>query len=343
MGMAMKRSRLVNLVKITVSLGLLVLLVRAVGWRETWAVIRHARPGFLGAAAAIYLFTLVVRAVRWRILLGAQGISVPTWRLAYLYFVGSFFNTVLPSGVGGDVVKIYELARHNPGDLSHFEARVASSVIADRTSGLVVLFVMGTAAIPWTAGRLPPAVVGALVGLTVVSLSGLFLLLNASWRQRVERRVPGARWLFSRRGVRGLYASLAHYSWPALWRAALVSLGFNGLIVLMNVALGLAFRVNVPLIDYLVFVPIISFLLVLPFSINGLGLREGGYVALFGQVGVPRESALAMSLAFYAITLLAGLLGGIWYVVEHFRTLHSDKMVPLNQQEELYRRNVRPE
>ncbi len=339
----MQRGRIVDIIKVAVSLSLLTLLVRAVGWQETWAVVRRARLEFLGAAAVIYLFTLVVRAVRWRILLNAQGISVPTWRLAYLYFVGSFFNMVLPSGVGGDVVKIYELARHNPGDLSHFEARVVSSVIADRTSGLVVLFLMGAAVTPWAAGHLPPAVVSLLLGLTVVSMVGLAIFLNPTWRRRVERSVPGARWLFSRRGVRGLYASLEHYSWSALWRAASVSLGFNGLIVLVNVALGLAFRVSVPLIDYLVFVPIISFLLVLPFSINGLGVREGGYVALFGQVGVPRESALAMSLAFYAITLLAGLLGGLWYVVENVRSLRSSRNALRNRQEELSRHDVRAE
>lgn len=332
----MGREWFVNLVKIVVSVGLLVLLIQAVGWQETLAVARRARLGFLGMAAGIYLLTLFVRAARWQILLGAQGIRVPVRRLAYLYFVGSFFNMVLPSGVGGDVIKIYELARHNPGDLSHFEARVTSSVIADRVSGLVVLFLMGTVALPWAVERLPPSIVGVLLALTGASLVGLGVLLIPSLRRRVEHHIPGAHWLFSRRGVRGLYASLDSYSWPALWRAALVSLGFNGLIVLVNVALGLAFHVNVRLVDYIVFVPIISFLLVLPVSINGLGVREGGYVALFGQVGVPRESALAMSLAFYAVTLLAGLIGGVWYVAENLRSLRSSRTELTGPPEKLY-------
>ncbi len=321
------RGRLSSLVKIAVSLGLMGLLIRAVGWQETWHALRQARLLPLAGAAGLYMLTLLVRAVRWRILLGAQGISASTRRLAYLYFVGSFFNMVLPSGVGGDVVKVYELSRSGAGTLPHVEARVTSSVIADRASGLVVLFIMGVAVMPWASDRLSPAVIWGLALLTAGSLAGLAVLLNRRWRVWVEERVPGLSWLVRRRGLRALYASLDAYSRPVLGRAALASLVFNGLIILVNVALGLAFRLEVPLRYYVVFVPIISFLLVLPVSINGLGVREGGYVALFGQVGVPRESALAMSLAFYAITLLAGLIGGLLYTMNNLFSLGRSKAV----------------
>ncbi|MDQ7029134.1 MAG: lysylphosphatidylglycerol synthase transmembrane domain-containing protein [Ardenticatenia bacterium] len=281
----------------------------------------------LAGAAGLYMLTLLVRAVRWRILVGAQGVQVSTRRLAYLYFVGSFFNMVLPSGVGGDVVKVYELSRGGAGELSHLEARVTSSVIADRASGLVVLFIMGVAAMPWVSGPLSAPVLLGLSGLTLGSVGAVVMLLSRQWRTWAEQHVPGFLWLIHRRGVRGLYASLDAYSWPVVGRAALVSLLFNGLIILVNVALGAAFRLDVPLRYYLVFVPIISFLLVLPVSINGLGVRESGYVALFGQVGVSQESALAMSLAFYAITLLAGLIGGLLYTLENALLLGRSRSV----------------
>jgi len=88
-------------------------------------------------------------------------------RLTYLYFVGSFFNMVLPSGMGGDLVKYYELARHDRGDHAHFRARVASSVLADRICGLMVLFLMGTAVVPWARGLGIEMTLVLLVTLTV--------------------------------------------------------------------------------------------------------------------------------------------------------------------------------
>jgi len=66
-------------------------------------------------------------------------------------------------------------------------------------------------------------------------------------------------------------------------------------------------------------IPLISFLLVLPISLSGLGVREGGYVYLFAQAGVSAPLALAMSLLFYALNVATGLIGGVLYVFEGAR------------------------
>ena len=300
---------------------LLGMLLRLVGWRETWATLRRAHPGYLGLAVLLYMLTMWVRAWRWQVFLEGQGIRVSVSRLTYLYFVGSFFNMVLPSGMGGDVVKYYELARHDRGDHAHFRARVASSVLADRMCGLMVLFLMGTAVVPWARGLDVKMTLALLVALTVVSIAGVALLLNKRVRAWAETHIPLARALINRRGIRGLYASLDGYTRPVLVRATLYSLLFNMLIIIINVVIGWAYNVHIDLLYYLIFVPIFSFTLALPISINGLGVREGAYVALFTQAGVAQSVALAMSLTFYAVTLAIGLMGGVLYAVENALTL----------------------
>lgn len=303
--------------KLILTVILLGALLRLVGWRETWVTLRSANPRYLVLAVFLYMLTMWVRAWRWQVFLEGQGIRVPASRLTYLYFVGSFFNMVLPSGMGGDVVKYYELARHDRGDQAHFRARVASSVLADRICGLMVLFLMGTAVAPWARGLGIEMTLALLVALTLAGVVGLALVLNVRVREWFETHVPFARALINRRGIRGLYASLDGYTRPILLRATFYSLLFNILIIIINVVIGWAYNVHIDLMYYLIFVPIFSFTLALPISINGLGVREGAYVALFTQAGVAHSVALAMSLTFYAVTLAIGLMGGVLYVVEN--------------------------
>lgn len=331
----MHRERLKTLLKIAVSLGLLIVLLRTVGFDATVATITGANAGYLLLAIGIYCVTLVVRSYRWQLLLVAQDIRVPLMRLVYLYYVGSFFNIALPSGFGGDVVKFYELARHQQDDGEHFRARVASSVLADRISGVIVLLLMGTAVLPFALDLLQPATVVLVAGLTGAAVAGIIVLLNERLRVLLETYVPGLSWVLGRRGIKGLYQSLEGYTWAALLRVAIVSFVFNLLIIGMNVALGLAFGVDISLIYYFVFIPIISLLLVIPLSINGFGLREGGYVALFGQAGVAQPQAFSMSLGFGAVVIIAGLIGGLLYLGHNVLTLGHQREAPPSVEEPL--------
>jgi hypothetical protein len=93
----------------------------------------------------------------------------------------------------------------------------------------------------------------------------------------------------------------------------------------MNYLVALALGIRISLFYFLVFIPIISFLLALPISFSGLGVREGGYVLLFGQAGVPPSLAFAMSLCVYAIAVATGLIGGVLYMLEGFRGLDEER------------------
>lgn len=331
----MSRQQVKTLIKIAVSLGLLLFLLWTVGFEATLAEILAANAGYFAIAVLIYLVTLAVRSYRWQILLNAQDMQVPLHRLIYLYFAGSFFNIVLPSGFGGDVVKYYELSRHNPDEEVNFRARVASSVLADRISGMIILLIMGTLTVPFALGLLDPAIILLIVGLTLAGVGGLLVILNVRLRRWLEEHIPGLQWLLRRRGVKGLYASLEGYTWPALLRASLVSFVFNVLIIALNVALGLTFGVDVQLTYYLVFVPIISVMLAIPLSINGFGIREGGYVFLFTQAGVTQSQAISMSLGFGAVIIIAGLLGGLLYLANNLLSLGASPEVPPSIEEPL--------
>ena len=309
-GKSMK-ARLIIWLRVVVSLSLLAWLLTSIGAESTFEVVTQSSPGYLLAAFAVYLLGVGVRALRWQILLGAQGIRFPLRKLTSLYFAGAFFSMFLPTGVGGDAVRMVEVARD-----SDSKALSASTVVVDRVVGLLVLLGIGLVSLPFNHRLVTPEVVAALILLNVAAYGGTLMLHEQSAIDALAQHLPPLGWLLNRKAVKTVYRSLKRYDGFSLAKALLVSLLFNLLLIFTNVLIARALRVHLAAGYFLLFVPIISFLLALPVSLSGLGIREGGYVYLFGQAGVSSPIALSMSLCFYAITLATGLIGGVIYALQ---------------------------
>jgi uncharacterized protein (TIRG00374 family) len=304
------RDRLTNLLKILVSLGLLAVLVANVDVGQAMARLANMNWALFLAALVLYLGGVFVRAYRWAVLIWALGVLVPWWRLAALYFVGSFFSLVLPTGVGGDAVRMYEVS-HDSGEASS----AISSVLVDRFLGLFVLFALALLALIGGYQLVEPRVrVLIAVGFFGL-LAGVALLLQRTWIESWGRRLGLDRLLGRIKILRELYDSIHLYGPAALLRATATSVVFNLMLILAVYLLGLAVGIELSLWYYFLFVPIISAVLMVP-SIGGLGVREAAFVVLFAQVGVDRNQALALGLAYDAVLLATGLIGVIIYIVQ---------------------------
>ena len=312
----MNRKRLFDLLKIVVSLVLIVVILRSVNVKALWEVVRNANPWCLLAAVIVLILGVVVRAYRWQILVHDQGVQVSLKELTSLYFVGFLFNNLLPSGFGGDAVKMYELSQ-----LSERGAEAISSVLVDRFMGLIALQAIGLVALIFGWQLVPFEIVVLTVTLFGISLMAAWVVSYRPLWDFLAGRVPLFNRLLSINAVRSLVLSLQSYSGSALLRALGVGVVFNGLLITANVLIGIALGVDLPLSYYMIFVPLTSLVLVLPISFAGLGVREGTYVVLFKLAGVPPEVALSMSLLVYVLgTVVPGLVGGVIYLLRGARS-----------------------
>ena len=306
----MKRERLLNLLKVCFSLALLVLLLKQVGWQQTLETLGKARFSYLAAAFVLYLVGIIVRACRWQILLSALGMGIPLARLTVLYFAGTFFSNFLPTGIGGDVVRVYELSRQSKRPIES-----VGTVLLDRATGLLVLFLIALMALLFSYQLIAPNIAAAILILCLGSWAGLGLALKRDWLERWGL----LRIMDKIKQVRELYESVHACGPKAIGGALAISLVFNVLLITVNYLIALSLGVEIPLWYFLLFIPLISLLLILPISLSGLGVREGGYVYLFAQAGIPAPLALAMSLLFYALNVASGLIGGVLYAFEGAR------------------------
>lgn len=305
----MTRTRLLALLKSLSGPLLLLLMLRLVGGAALLDQLRLAEWRFLLVALLAYFGSTALRVLRWRTLLRAQGLEQPFPHLVALDLIGAFFNLLLPGSVGGDVAKFVALARDAEGNPNpHYQARVASSLVADRVAGIAVLLLMGLATLPLAGASLR-----ALVALPLVLAAGAALLALAALSSPRLRRWL-ARWLHRWPRPAHFVASLDAYDVPTLRRTALFALLFNLLIVSVNLFLGRAFGVALPAPTYLVVAPLLSLAMALPLSINGMGVREGGYLLLLTPLGVTPPTALAMALGYYGCTVATGIVGGLIYM-----------------------------
>ncbi|GAB4535543.1 MAG: lysylphosphatidylglycerol synthase transmembrane domain-containing protein [Anaerolineae bacterium] len=311
----MNRKRLFDLLKIVVSLALIVVILRSVDLNALWKVARGANPWYLLAAQAALMLGVGVRAYRWQILVEDQGVNVSLRELTALYFVGFLFNNLLPSGFGGDAVKMYELSQR-----SQRGAEAVSSVLVDRFMGLIALQAIGLIALVFSWRLVPTEIVLLTVALFSVSLVAAWVVSYRPLWGFLAGRVPLFDRLLSIKAVNSLVSSLQSYSGLALLRSLGVGLVFNVILIAANVLIGMGLGVELPLAYYMIFVPLTSLVLILPISFAGLGVREGTYVVLFKQAGVATEVALSMSLLVYVLgTVTPGLVGGIIYILRGAR------------------------
>ncbi|MDH3674083.1 MAG: flippase-like domain-containing protein [Anaerolineae bacterium] len=317
----MNRKQLINLLKIVVSITLLVVIFASLEFDVFVAVVGRANPWLLLTALILILLGVVVRAYRWQILLNAIGVRVALGELTAIYFIGFLFNNLLPSGLGGDAMRMIELNRHTERG-----SDAVTSVIVDRYLGLLGLQAIALVALIFSWGAVPTVVAYFTVVIFSAGLVAFFLLTNRPLYLSLRAKIGIFRKLTDIKMIGNLFESFQRYPLLALAQSFAVALLFNVLWIAANYLIGLALGAEATLAQYAVFIPITSLVLVIPISFAGLGVREGAYRELFGQVGVPAETAVAMALLIYIFgNFVTGLIGGVIYLLRGARGVVSER------------------
>ncbi|MCA9969819.1 MAG: flippase-like domain-containing protein [Anaerolineales bacterium] len=305
-----------GVLQVLISLALLAWLLYQVGFDEVWSTLTTIRWSWYVPAFLLFISNIVIRAYRWYLLLHALNERPSFSHLTYLYFIGFFANNFIPSGFGGDVVKIVSLRQtYGRG------AEALSSVLMDRITGLLGSAIVALAAMLWNAVshttnvELPAALWAAIA---LISLGMPLAFAAVRWLDpltRLAARFPAVHRLPQYDRLHQLTDTVQRYPLPTLLRSLLISLPFTFSLILVQYSIARALSVDVPLAAFGLFVPIIAIVNAIPLSFNGLGLREGAYLFLFVPIGVSSESAVAMSLAFYFLRFSGGMIGGLLYAL----------------------------
>lgn len=288
-------------------LGVSGVLLGLIAWRTDWPKFAGSFAalhwGWWGAAVLLCVLCQVVSTFRWQAVARALGFDRPVPQLLGFYAIGMYFNLLLPTSVGGDVVRAWYLDGRSGRRLLAFVC-----VFLDRLSGLLALLALACLAVVLSPLELEPWISWAVWSMAGGALLTLVLLPAACRLVRLgERRVQKIR------------AALGILRDPGLFaRTTCLSVIVQALGVIMVWLIGLALGASVPASFYWVLVPMVSLLTMLPISVNGMGVREMSMTVLLAPMGVGQDVAVALALLWFAASGLVSLAGGLVYLFGRF-------------------------
>jgi len=286
-------------------------LTTANGWAALLATLEGSNIAFLVASLLFTPLVHVQSTAKWYALTRARGMHVTFRRLYYFFVVGRFYNVILPSNIGGDLVRMRML-----GVATGRQADAAATVFVERLTGIITLIIYASIAAAITAAdrRLPWLM--WVVALVSAALAGMCWAIVDERPVRLFTRLLGGRTAL----VDKVLAKLVRL------RAAIViyrdmplalAIAFANSVIFYLICVGdiwLTVRVFDPVVPFapmLIAVPIMMFVMNIPLSVGNVGVIEFAYTVVLGAFGVSPQAALAAVLLMRIKTVLAAAVGGV--------------------------------
>ncbi len=324
--MAAKSDKMGMLIRIVGSAALIYWIVTKIEWSKVVEAAKHGSPVYFAAAFIAIQVTVVSSILKWKMLVDSslnpdQSRNASLSKLGRFYYIGLFFNNFLPGSVGGDVVRVYYLGR-----ITGIPAATASVAFERLTSGFALVTIAIFSSMYLESARRFLLPILAAIGVVILLVCFIRIWMKKrkntkkisrdshsktkSWINKVKN---GLVQTFS---VAMNYRRENFYWWLMI---GILSMLFQAGLAWINDLLFLSLGIDVPWLELLMIITLISVITMLPISVNGLGVREGCYVLFFGGLGVPVEIAVTVSLLFFVMVTISSLAGGLFWMAERER------------------------
>lgn len=278
-------------------------------------MLKNADIRFLLLSLLVGILVNLGSSLKWYMLIRSQQLGASYWRTFAYYLVGQFYNQILPTSVGGDVVRSYEL-----GKFSGRQADSMASVFVERYTGVLVLLLLAALAVLTQLSRLSVgfviiSIVAFAVGLGLIGWMVIDQRVYQAVRNRLTEHLPKSTLVFDK--LDKLLASVdAYRNHPrAIIWAFINSLLFYALAVLNVFVTALVFELNISFSDICIATPIIMLIMNLPISIGNFGLMEGAYAGVFKLFSYDPLLGVSVALLMRLKSLFDGVMGGVLHPI----------------------------
>jgi len=315
------KKKISTALRIVISIGLIAYLVffrsELKDFRAFVDIIKTVNIPLILASASLHIFGVWISAFRWQILLKTQDIRISVGYLSSSFLIGSFFNNLLPTSIGGDIFRAVDIASKAKVSVG----KSASILIIERFSGVltaavyaVIALFLGFTTVGTTSYIIPVTV------FFVICIILAFIILNPSIL-KLNRLVEKIKFLKKIRSkLKEVYDIFMNFRKFKLAIFEVMICGFALQIgVIANYYLASrALGIELSFASFIFIVPIVYTIAMLPISIGGTGVRENSLVFLMVALGAAKDRSTVASLLLFAMILAVGLVGAIVYIVRPF-------------------------
>ncbi|HIH09242.1 MAG TPA: flippase-like domain-containing protein [Candidatus Diapherotrites archaeon] len=265
------------------------------------ATMAHANPGLYALALAMLCVLVLLKGIKWRLILRSQGVPISLIEASKYFLIGFFFSSFTPGRVGDFSRALYikDSASLSTG---------LSSVVIDRALDVCILIVFAMVAAAYLSATMGLVVVPVhlLAALLLCAIASAFLLTRETLVKALLRPLYLAfipvkfKGMMSKGFGAFFFATKSAFKNPGPLALAVVATALQWLLSLLF-AYTLAISLGVKIPFWLVFAlhPIVTLSDLIPITVSGLGTREGLMVFFFSLSSLPAEQAVAFSILFF--------------------------------------------
>lgn len=280
-----------NIIKLLITLGFLAWVVFKVDWPEVGLYLSRITWWQIVIYIALIILGILISAYKWQMLAKHKGFNLSLAEFFKLYFTGTFINNFMPSFIGGDTYRAYQI-----GKPEKKYAEAASSVMMDRITGFIGGSILAFIFALFNLENILKSKI--LMGFyALLILSFVFDIFIARLRYSAYLKEKLGRWIPEK--IKHFLRELGSYNNDSgilvkttAWGAIFAFVG----VAIPNYVLFWSLGINIGIMDYLSTIFIISIISAIPISINNIGLKEWAYVAFFGAYGINSASVISVAI-----------------------------------------------
>ena len=298
-----------------ISITLITVIVSRVNLDDVWSAFVRADKWLITGAFLLYFVGLCIIATRWKLLLAIQGVSASFFTLVKSMLVAVFFNNFLPSTIGGDAMRAYDTWKMGGG-----KTQSVSIIFIDRLLGIFTLFIFALLALLLTSfdvSFISNVKVWILLAVAAGFIGNYILFFKAGLISQYLHQHDQSRPNMVIRLLEKIFDIFAVYNGKpgVLSTALMLSVLLQLNVIFHYYLLALSLGIDIPLQAMFIIIPVAIVVMMIPVSINAIGIREAIFVTMFAFYGVSNADALAFAWMSFVLITVLGLLGGIVFML----------------------------
>lgn len=303
-----------KILRVVICLGLIYFVVSKVDYEPLRTILRDLRIEFCIAIIGVLYLQNFIKALKWHTLLQAKNINLSLLRILQVDFSSTFLSLFVPSTISLDLFRAYGLSKEVAS-----KKQTASSIIVDRLLSLFALIVVANISVLLFYKTIAVPEVAYTSISTLIVFTAVVLIINSrfvvGFLSRYKATIRRYNILHKLEELRG---SVNEYKLhrSKLIKVFFLSVAMQTLRIVVYYLASLAVNANIPFQYFMIFTPIVMFLVMLPISLAGIGLRESSFVYFFSKVGVLGTIAFAIPALVSLMVVISVLPGGLILAVK---------------------------
>ena len=310
----LKDKKLQQVFRAVFTIAIVYVLARYTDWSAFWHTLITSNVKWFVFGLALNLIQQLVMVCTLLIVLRSKGYRPSFWQLYKVILSTFFVAKFIPTSLGLDALRIYGVSK-----LTNDMVTAASSMVMVRVLGVFASLFFALAAVILGGYLFTGSTLIVIVLLIIVLIGGLVVGASKQNRKKIGqfmRNIP-----FIKKYVE-LFGQIAHsfYDLKSHPRTLVGLFGFSMVFqlirIFINYVVGISLGIDVPLLYYFMFVPVVLLFAMLPLSVGGFGILTGGKVYFLVQAGAAMDQGVGLSLLVMFINILAGFPGAVVFFFE---------------------------